>query len=32
MTQFIKDLIFGIAYGIPLTLGFILLCQAIGCP
>jgi hypothetical protein len=32
MFQFIKDFAYGLAYGIPLTLGFILLCQVLGCP
>jgi hypothetical protein len=32
MKQFLKDLTIGLAYGLPLTLGFILLCQVLGCP
>jgi len=32
MSQFTKDLILGIAYGLPLTIVFALLCQVLGCP
>lgn len=32
MNQFAKDLTLGLAYGLPLTLVFVLLCQVLGCP